>query len=213
MKIEFLDTTLRDGAQAEGISYSILDKQGILNALDELDIDLIEGGDPSSNPKDAEFFANTKNNKLVAFGSTHRRDTEVFNDKNIASLLDARTNTVCIFGKSSASQVRDVLNIDLDQNIELIGETIAYLKGTGKRVIFDAEHFFDGYKEDRMYAISTLSAASVAGADTIVLCDTNGGSTPEYIGEVTARIKDLFYGVKIGIHTHTGLQSIDNIQM
>lgn len=202
MKIEFLDTTLRDGAQAEGISYSILDKQGILSALSSLNVDLIEGGDPSSNPKDAEFFANTKNDKLVAFGSTHRRDTEVFNDKSIAALLDSRTDTVCIFGKSSASQVRDVLNVDLDKNIELIGETIAYIKGAGKRVIFDAEHFFDGYKEDRMYAVSTLSAASVAGADTIVLCDTNGGTSPEKIGEITAHINDILYGVKIGIHTH-----------
>lgn len=202
MKLEFLDTTLRDGQQAEGISFSVRDKADILRVLSELGIDLIEGGDPASNPKDAEFFSAVNNPKLVAFGSTHKKNNEAYNDKGLCALLEAGTNTVCIFGKSSESQVKNVLEIPLEKNLELIGSSVAFLHGGGKRVIFDAEHFFDGYRENPTYAISTLLTAYSAGADTIVLCDTNGGNSPDYIEQVTRRVVDSVYGAKIGIHTH-----------
>lgn len=202
MRIEFLDTTLRDGAQAEGISFSVMDKISVLNTLDCLGIDLIEGGEPASNPKDAEFFKGTKNKKLVAFGSTHRRDTDANNDAGLGALLTSGADTICIVGKASASQVYDVLSVPLEKNIEMIGSSVGFLRGAGKRVIFDAEHFFDGFKEDRTYALSTLFAAYAAGADTIVLCDTNGGTAPSFIGEVTAIVAGALFGARIGIHTH-----------
>lgn len=202
MKIEFLDTTLRDGAQASGISFSVRDKHDVLTVLDNLGIDLIEGGDPYSNPKDAEFFAEENNDKLVAFGSTHRPNLEANNDEGLCSLLKANTKTVCIFGKASASQVKDVLCVPLEKNLEMIGASVAFLHGAGKRVIFDAEHFFDGYKENKTYALSVLFSAYSAGADTIVLCDTNGSSSPSYIGEVTKKISDMLDGARIGIHAH-----------
>lgn len=202
MNIEFLDTTLRDGAQASGISFSVRDKRDVLTLLDNLGIDLIEGGDPYSNPKDAEFFSKTKNSKLVAFGSTHRPSLDANNDEGLCSLLGAGTDIVCIFGKSSPSQVKEVLSVPLEKNLEMIGASVAFLKGAGKRVIFDAEHFFDGYKEDRTYAVSTLFSAYSAGADTIVLCDTNGSSSPSFVGEVTKKVTDILFGARIGIHAH-----------
>ncbi len=202
MKIEFLDTTLRDGAQAQGISFSVRDKESILKLLDDFGIDLIEGGDPSSNPKDAEFFASSNNSKLVAFGSTHRKNVDANNDTGLIKLLEARTDTVCIVGKASESQAMEVLGVSSETNLDMIASSVAFLRGSGKRVIFDAEHFFDGYKECPSYAMSALYAAFMSGTDTLVLCDTNGGTAPSYIGEVTKKVVEAMYGAKIGIHTH-----------
>ena len=202
MKIEFYDTTLRDGAQAEGISFSVEDKKQIFALLDGFGIDLVEGGDPASNPKDAEFFAECRSSKLVAFGATRHRDKKVFEDAGLARLLEADTPTVCIFGKTSLSQVNDVLGVTPEENLTMISESVDFLKLHGKRVIFDAEHFYDGYREDRLYALTALSAAYMAGADTLVLCDTNGGTSPADVYEITADVVDKLSAAVIGVHFH-----------
>ncbi len=201
-KIEFYDTTLRDGAQAGGVSYSVADKKSIFNLLDAFGIDLIEGGDPASNPKDAEFFKENASPKLVAFGSTRRKDTAVYSDEKIIKLLDANTPVVCIFGKASGTQAEDVLGVTKEENLQMIADSVSYLKARGKRVVFDAEHFFDGCKEDSVYALSCLITAYSAGADTVVLCDTNGGTSPIDVYEMTKRAINAVEGAKIGIHTH-----------
>ncbi len=213
MKIEFLDTTLRDGAQSEGISYSENDKKSIMALLDDFGIDLIEGGDPASNPKDEDFFRNANNKKLVAFGSTVKPNKQVYEDAAILKLLEARTNVICIFGKSSRIQVKEVLMVTPENNLEMIAQSVAFLKGQGKRVIFDAEHFFDGYAEDSNYAIAVLSAAFMSGADTLTLCDTNGATSMDKIFEITKRVAVIFDGAKIGIHTHndTGMAVANTI--
>ncbi len=203
--LEFYDVTLRDGAQSEGISFSEYDKKMIFGLLDRLGIDFIEGGDPASNPKDAEFFANTKSSKLVAFGSTRRKDTFVGQDAGIISLLDANTDTVCIYGKSCVSQVEGVLGATKDDNLNMIGESVAFLAGRGKRVIYDAEHFFDGYKENPQYAMQTLMTAFMSGADTLVLCDTRGATFPSEIFDIVKKCVDTFDGAKIGIHCHNDI--------
>lgn len=201
-KIEFLDTTLRDGAQAEGIAFSPKDKFAIFELLDSYGIDIIEGGDPAANPKDFEFFESVKSPKLAAFGSTRRRDNYAPYDQGIIRLLEAGTNVVCLFGKSSIAQVEDVLKASPEQNLDMIAESVAYLKSRGKRVIFDAEHFFDGYKSNAAYAIKTLIAAYTAGADTLTLCDTNGGCFPKEIFEITEKTVKTLEGARIGIHAH-----------
>lgn len=205
-KVDIFDSTLRDGAQAEGISFTVDDKLKIVRALDELGVDYIEAGNPGSNPKDIEFFErirgiSLKSAKLVAFGSTRRRDVNVIEDKNIQSLLSADTSVVAIFGKSWDFHVTEIIKTTLDENLRMIGETIAYFKQKGKEVIYDAEHFFDGYKANPDYAIKTLQAASENGADCLVLCDTNGGAFPDEVLQITKKVKDHF-PVKIGIHTH-----------
>ncbi len=205
LNLEFFDTTLRDGAQAENISFSNRDKQVILTALDDFGIDLIEGGDPHSNPKDEEFFATTHHKKLVAFGSTRHPNGQVLGDMGLLKLLDSETDTICIYGKCSPSQVKNVLNTRLDNNLDMIAESISFLRSRNKRVIFDAEHFFDGYTEDPIYAKSCLVSAFRAGADTIVLCDTNGASTPQKIYEITKEIVSVLDGAKIGIHCHNDM--------
>lgn len=205
-KIDILDSTLRDGAQAEGISFSVADKLKIIKALDELGIAYIEAGNPGSNPKDIEFFEKlrtTKLNsaKLTAFGSTRRRDISVESDSNIQSLLSAGTPTVTIFGKAWDFHVTEIIKTSLEENLKMVSETVAYLKNKGKEVIFDAEHFFDGYKANEQYSLQVLNAAIDGGADCIVLCDTNGGGFPTEIYEVVKKIKETFK-VKIGIHAH-----------
>ena len=205
MKLEFLDTTLRDGAQGDGISFSIHDKRVVFNLLDDFGIDLIEGGDPASNPKDEDFFQHFKNPKLVAFGSTAHPGTQPYMDKGLNSLLEAETDNVCIFGKASITHTKEVLKVSLEDNLYMISESVAFLKGQGKRVIFDAEHFFDGYNEDSKYAIAVLQAAFMGGADTLVLCDTNGASSMETIYNATKRIIDIFPTAKIGIHAHNDI--------
>ncbi|MBI3010098.1 MAG: citramalate synthase [Candidatus Omnitrophica bacterium] len=205
MTTSLYDTTLRDGAQTEGISYSVQDKLHITQKLDELGVHYVEGGWPGSNPKDAEFFKRAKklrlrNALLTAFGST-RYASNASRDSNLRALLEAETPIVTIFGKSWNLHVRDVLRISLDENLKLIADSVAFLSRHGRRVIYDAEHFFDGHKEDASYALSSIKAAVEAGAESIALCDTNGGSLPHEITEITAQVKQAL-SVPLGIHTH-----------
>ena len=205
-KINLYDTTLRDGLGMEGISLSLKDKIEIVKKLDSLGIDFIEGGFPGSNPKDAAFFDSVQkiklnNAKMVAFGSTRKANTDPKKDESLKALLDAKTNYLTIVGKSSLSQVNEVLQTTDEENIAMIKDSIEYLTSKKRKVIFDAEHFFDGYKENKNYAISTVKAAANAGAEAIVLCDTNGGTMPMEIKEITEEIVKLKLG-EIGIHVH-----------
>jgi 2-isopropylmalate synthase len=204
--VEIYDTTLRDGTQGEGISFSADDKLMVARRLDELGVHYIEGGWPGSNPKDAEFFARSGELKLtharlVAFGATRHPKNPVESDPNVQALLEAGTPTVTVFGKSWLLHVERALRITRQHNLRIIAETVAYLKARGKEVIYDAEHFFDGYAADPEYALATLEAAQGAGADAIVLCDTNGGSLPSFISEATAAARKQVR-VRLGIHTH-----------
>lgn len=206
--ISVLDSTLRDGSQGEGISYSVQDKLNIVAALDELGISFIEAGNPGSNPKDMEFFSEAKklklkNSKLVAFGSTRRKDLTCKEDANLQSLLSAETEYVCIFGKTWDFQVTDIIHASLKENIDMIRETCAYLKEQGKHVFFDAEHFFTGFEANKEYALSCLKAAVEGGAECLSLCETKGGAMPN---QCAMAVKDVYeqFGnkVAIGIHTH-----------
>ena len=206
MRIFTFDTTLRDGTQGEAISYSVDDKLVIAQKLDELGIDYIEGGWPGSNPKDKEFFLRArdltfKHARLTAFGATRFAKHRVDEDPSVAALVEAGTPTISIFGKTWDLHVRRALGISLDENLVLIAETVKYLKDHGKELVYDAEHFFDGYKTNADYAFRTLEAAHVAGADVLCLCDTNGGTTTTEIGEIVAAVRQRFDGV-IGIHPH-----------
>ena len=204
--IAILDSTLRDGQQAEGISFSVSDKLKIVTTLDELGVGYIEAGNPGSNPKDLEFFRevkklNLKTAKLAAFGSTRRRGIKVEEDKNIQSLLEADTPVVVIFGKSWDFHVTEIIKTTLEENLQMIYDTIQYLKGKGKEVIFDAEHFFDGYKANKEYAIQAVLKAEEAGADCVCLCETNGGAFPDEVYEIVKEIVELTH-IPVGIHTH-----------
>jgi 2-isopropylmalate synthase len=204
--VSLYDTTLRDGTQREGISLSLDDKLEIARKLDQFGIHYIEGGWPGSNPKDVEFFQRAqflglKHAKISAFGSTRRKDVRPEQDANLRLLLDAETPVVTLVGKSWHLHVVDVLRTTREENLSMIGQSTAYIKTHGKEVVFDAEHFFDGYKEDRDYALATLRAAASAGADILVLCDTNGGAMP---WEVEAAVRDVLahLDTPLGIHTH-----------
>jgi 2-isopropylmalate synthase len=200
------DTTLRDGTQGTGISFSVLDKIRVAEKLDHFGIHYIEGGWPGSNPKDAAFFAEAAertwvNAKITAFGMTRRGKMRVEEDPQVQMLLDARTPAVTIVGKTWPLHVIEVFQVSLEENLAMIADTVAYLKSHGREVLYDAEHFFDSYREDPSYSLATIRAAQDAGADLVVLCDTNGGSLPEFIQEVTrAAIAEL--GRPVGIHTH-----------
>ncbi|WP_073255617.1 citramalate synthase [Caldanaerovirga acetigignens] len=201
------DSTLRDGAQAEGVSFSVSDKLKIAKKLDEFGIDYIEAGNPGSNPKDVEFFEKVKdtkfkNAKLVAFGSTRRPCIKPDEDANLTALLRSETSVVAIFGKSWDFHVTEVIRTTLDENLRMIYDSIAYMKKHGKEVVFDAEHFFDGYKANREYALKALETAWQAGADWLVLCDTNGGSFPSEIAEIVKVVVEKFSVIPIGIHCH-----------
>ncbi len=200
------DTTLRDGTQREGISLSLTDKLRIARRLDEFGVHYIEGGWPGSNPKDVEFFdaarnMQFKNARITAFGATRRKYSAPATDPNIQALLMAETPTVTLVGKSWDLHVFDVLETDLEENLAMIADSVSYLKSQGREVIYDAEHFFDGYKANPEYAILSLKVAAENGADAVVLCDTNGGSLPWEIGDVTAFVIDSI-NTTIGIHTH-----------
>ena len=206
MQVKLYDTTLRDGAQSEHISFSVEDKLRIAAKLDELGIHYIEGGWPGSNPKDVEFFKNAKKlelntARLVAFGSTRRAKVKAAKDVNLRALVDSGVGTVTIFGKSWDLHVRAALKVDLEENLAMIAESVEFLKEHGMEVFFDAEHFFDAYKGNPDYALATLRAAEDAGVDCLVLCDTNGGTLPfetmEIISEVKRRV-----AAPLGMHAH-----------
>ena len=204
--VQLYDTTLRDGAQSEGISFSLVDKLHIARKLDELGIHYIEGGYPGSNPKDAEFFKKARNLKLansevVAFGSTRRPKGNTETDVNLLVLENSGVKTVTIVGKSSELQVTHVLETTPEENLKMIADSIRHLKAKGFTVFFDAEHFFDGFKTNCAYALRTLEAAAEAGAECLILCDTNGGTLPGEVAEAVAAVGKST-SVSIGIHAH-----------
>ena len=205
-QVEIYDTTLRDGSQGEGINFSVADKLRIAEKLDAFGVHYIEGGWPGSNPKDIEFFAQAKkrkfkNAKLAAFGSTRKKGVPVEQDDQVRLLVEAGTPVVTIYGKTSMLHVKEVLRCTPEENLAMIGDTVKFLKDHGKFVIYDCEHAFDGFKLDEDYAIATWHAAEKAGADFVVLCDTNGGCLPGEIAAITkAAVGKL--NCKIGIHTH-----------
>lgn len=206
-KIEIYDTTLRDGAQSEGIAFSVNDKLKIISILDDLGVDYIEAGWPGSNPKDIEVFAqiknlNLKHSKIAAFGCTRRPNVLASEDKILQGLLEAQTNTITIFGKTWDFHVEQALGTTNEENLNMISDSIKYLKSFGKEVFFDAEHFFDGYKNNPQYALETLSAAHHAGADRIILCDTNGGCINTEVYKITKTVQESLPNAKIGIHAH-----------
>lgn len=201
------DTTLRDGTQGEGFQLSGLDKLRIAKRLDEFGVDYIEGGWPGSNPKDIEFFREAKNlklnhAKLAAFGSTRRADTAVEDDPQVRLLLEAETPVVTIFGKSWELQVTEVLRTTVEENQAMIRDTVAHLVKNGREVVYDAEHFFDGYKDSPSHALATLRAAAEGGAACLVLCDTNGGTLPSEVVEICEAVRKHLPDTAVGIHTH-----------
>lgn len=207
--VQLYDTTLRDGTQGTGISFSVQDKIRVAERLDAFGVDYIEGGFPGSNPKDAEFFREArrrawKHAKVAAFGATRRGRTRVEDDAQVRVLLEAETPAVTIVGKTWPIQVTEVLGVTLEENLAMIAETVAYLKREGREVLYDAEHFFDSYRDDPAYSLATLRAAHEAGANLAVLCDTNGGSLPDFVAtatrDVLAALGHPAQGV--GIHTH-----------
>ncbi|MCB0670096.1 MAG: citramalate synthase [Saprospiraceae bacterium] len=206
-EILIYDTTLRDGTQGEGVSFSAEDKILMAQRIDEFGFDYIEGGWPGSNPRDMEFFRMMKDVQLnhaktAAFGSTRRANLTVENDPQLAQLIEAGTPVVTIFGKSWPLHVTDVLKTTLDENLLMIKESVEFLKSEGKEVIYDAEHFFDGYKADAAYALATLEAAREGGAEFLVLCDTNGGTQSKEFSEMVRRSMSENPGVAIGVHCH-----------
>jgi 2-isopropylmalate synthase len=205
-EIQLYDTTLRDGTQREGVSLSVDDKLKIARKLDEFGIHYIEGGWPGSNPKDVEFFRRVRSigltqAKVAAFGSTRKKDTRPEEDPNLKALLEAETPVVTLVGKSWDLHVLQVLETSLDENLAMIGESVAYTKDQHKEVIYDAEHFFDGYKANPGYALATLREAATGGADVLVLCDTNGGTLPWEVEDITRTVAAEF-DTPLGIHTH-----------
>ncbi|MBZ0255208.1 citramalate synthase [bacterium] len=205
-KIETFDTTLRDGTQGEGVNLSLEDKLRITQRLDDFGIDYIEGGWPGSNPKDIGFFQRAKeiqfkHAKVCAFGSTRHARNKVEDDPNVRALIEAETPATSIFGKTWDLHVTNALRIELEDNLDMIRDTVRYLKENGRIVIYDAEHFFDGYKNNPEYALKTVKAANDAGADVIAFCDTNGGTMPHEITEIVTKVRSELSGV-LGIHTH-----------
>ena len=211
-QVDIYDTTLRDGSQLEGISLTVEDKLKIARQLDLLGVTYIEGGWPGANPKDEEFFARARdelelaNSTMVAFGSTRRAKGKTDTDQTLANLLNAGTSTVCIVGKTWDYHVEGALQTTLDEGIAMVSDSIAFLKGEGREVFFDAEHFFDGYRRNPEFSLAVLEAAAVSGADCLVLCDTNGGSLPTDVERMVAEVYDHLGGPDgtsaIGVHLH-----------
>ncbi|MFP3283285.1 MAG: citramalate synthase [Nitrososphaeria archaeon] len=206
LDVEVLDTTLRDGAQASGVSFTLQDKLSITEKLDELGISYVEGGWPASNPKDLEYFSKVKElglskTEVVAFGSTKRRGTRASEDQNLGAIVRADVRTAVIVGKSWTLHVKRVLGVTPEENLEIVRDSLGFLRSHGVRVIFDAEHFFDGYREDPEYAVSVLRAAEEAGAERIVLADTNGGSLPHEVGRIVGEVRKSVRA-PLGIHAH-----------
>lgn len=207
--IQIYDTTLRDGTQGEGVSLSLQDKLQITERLDEMGVDFVEGGYPASNTKDAEYFARAKqlllkNAKVCAFGMTRRRGMKAADDPGLQSLLAAETPVVTLVGKTSDFHVTEVLRVSLQENLDMIADTIEFFVSHGREVFYDAEHFFDGFKANPEYAAQTIQAAAKAGAKLVILCDTNGGTLPEQIAERTRAAIKVLEATKtpVGIHTH-----------
>ena len=205
-QIYLYDTTLRDGTQGEDVSYSVEDKLRIAERLDDFGFHYIEGGWPGSNPKDMEFFKHIRSVKLVnakiaAFGSTRRAKNKVQDDANICALLEAETPVITIFGKSWLLHAESALGISGEVNVEIIEDSVKYLKSQGREVIYDAEHFFDGYQDNHEYALSTIKAAERAGANMIVLCDTNGGTMTNDLVDIIKVVKSTIK-IPFGIHVH-----------
>jgi 2-isopropylmalate synthase len=205
-QVTLYDTTLRDGAQREGVSFSAVDKLNIARKLDDLGVHFIEGGWPGSNPKDAEFFAKARSLKLnnavlVAFGSTRHAGVKTETDTNLMALVESGAKVVTLVGKSSARQVTQVLECTLEENLAMVSDSIRFLKSLKMKVFFDAEHFFDGFKIDPAYCLTVVDAAVAAGVDGVVLCDTNGGSLP---AEIAGAVKEVrkHTQVTLGIHAH-----------
>lgn len=205
-EVELYDTTLRDGSQGEGVNFSVADKLRIAEKLDGFGMHYIEGGWPGSNPKDIEFFAQAKrrsfkNARLAAFGSTRRKNVAVESDDQVRLLLEAETPVITIYGKSWMLHVKEVLSTSPGENLAMIRDTVRYLKSQGRFVIYDAEHAFDGFKDDPEYALATMEAAEQGGADLVVLCDTNGGCLPGEIRRIVTAAAERLKG-RLGIHTH-----------
>ncbi|MFW6197425.1 MAG: citramalate synthase [Myxococcota bacterium] len=206
--VQIYDTTLRDGTQREGISLSVDDKLRIAQRLDEFGVSFIEGGWPGSNPKDQEFFRRAQEREwrhalLSAFGATRRAGVPAEADAQLRMLLDAGTPACTLFGKTWTLHVTEVLRTSLEENLRMIEDSVRFLRENGRRVIYDAEHFFDGYQADPEYALETLRAAMRGGAETVALCDTNGGTMPWRVGEVVAKVvQEVPSDVRVGIHTH-----------
>jgi 2-isopropylmalate synthase len=205
-RIEIYDTTLRDGTQGEGFNLSLQDKLLIAQKLDELGVDYIEGGFPLSNPKDEQFFKDVrelklKNAKVSAFGMTRRRGIKAEEDPGMKALLAAETPAVTLVGKTSDYQVRVVMNVTPEENLQMVADSVRLMRSAGRQVVYDAEHFFDTFRSSREYALRTLTTAQEAGASVLCLCDTNGGSLPEFVSEAVEAVRKET-GVTIGIHTH-----------
>lgn len=206
-RIEIYDTTLRDGSQGEGISFSVVDKIRIARRLDEFGVDYIEGGWPGSNPKDVEFFTQMKDitlhhATLSAFGSTRKAGVKAENDPQLRTLLESGAPAITLFGKSWENHVRYALHVSMDENLSMISDSVGFLKRHISRVLYDAEHFFDGFKDNCEYALKCLQAAKDAGADCLVLCDTNGGTLPDELWEIVNAVQVAFPQSAIGIHPH-----------
>ncbi|GAB4288827.1 MAG: citramalate synthase [Coriobacteriia bacterium] len=204
--VTLYDTTLRDGTQREGLSLSVEDKLRVAMRLDDLGVHYIEGGFPGSNPKDIEFFERARtlrlaNATITAFGATRRKDVSAEEDEGLRALLDTGCEALCIFGKAWPVHVTETLRTTLDENLAMVRESVAYLKAAGRTVFFDAEHFFDGYADDPAYATAVCVAAAEAGADAVVLCDTNGGTLPHVVARVVAEMAERV-SVPLGIHAH-----------
>ena len=209
-KLYIFDTTLRDGAQTQGVDFSIDDKQKISSSLDNLGVDYIEGGWPGANPTDTEFFNqdhNFKNAKLTAFGMTKKSEHSAENDPMLASLINSKSSSVCLFGKSWDFQVDVALGITNEQNLNNISESTKHIVNSGKEFMFDAEHFFDGYKANPDYAISCLKAAYDNGARWIILCDTNGGTLPHEVSRIVLEVTKHISGKNLGIHAHNDTEN------
>lgn len=204
------DSTLRDGAQTRGVDFNVVDKQDIAHELDKFGIDYIEGGWPGANPTDDEFFEKQpklKTSCLTAFGMTRKSGRSVKNDPTLAALLDTGTKAICIVGKSSSYQTRTALNISKNENLKMIAESVGYLASKNREVLFDAEHFFDGYKADKKFTLACAKAAYDAGARWVVLCDTNGGTLPHEIEEIVREVTKIIPGKNLGIHCHNDTEN------
>jgi 2-isopropylmalate synthase len=209
-RLYLFDTTLRDGAQTRGVDFSVEDKRAIAIALDKIGVDYVEGGWPGANPTDTAFFADPpalKRATFTAFGMTRRPGRSADNDPGLAGLTGTTAPAICIVGKSWDFQVKVALEIPLNENVEIVGDSIAHLVAKGREAMFDAEHFFDGYKANPAYALDCVRAAWAAGAKWVVLCDTNGGSLPHEVERIVAEVADAVPGIRLGIHAHNDTEN------